>query len=98
MKNTYVIGLSPKKLLNIQDHYDYDRNEYYIWRLMHSVPFIEATLISGLDDAKHVLNEIQERYNEILIMAPTVFHSVIHGNDFDPMQLHIYRVELREVM
>lgn len=97
MKNTYVIGLSPIQLLNIQEHLDYDKEEFIIWRVMYGVPFEEATMIVGLGEAKRVRQEIQDRYDEILVMNSSVLGSILDGNDFDPMQLHIYRVVLREV-
>jgi hypothetical protein len=95
MRKTYVIGLSQTNLLNMQ----WQLNKYeYKTELSHIVHgltrFYDATLFNDLDDAKNTIKEIQNRYGQITVRHDNIVESLVHGNDFDPMQLHIYEVRV----
>lgn len=100
MTDSYVIGLTPRNLINIEFGFNWSNGAIPIQRITHGFRNVdEATIIGGLDNAKDVLKEIQDRYNEIGCYARTILESLIDGNDIDPMKLHIYEVRVgREVM
>lgn len=95
MTNAYVIGLSPRDLLVIQEAFDFDTCEFTITKIVHSINELAgASLIYGLDRAKDILKDIQERYEMIHVSSTIMLVNVIDGPDVDPMKLHIYEVNV----
>ena len=95
MTDSYVIGLSPYNLLNIEFCFDWNSGNVIVNRIYHGMMNIdEATIIGGEENAYQVLKEIQDRYGTICVFAPTIIQSLVDGNDIDPMQLHIYEVNI----
>ena len=100
MTDSYVIGLSPCNLLDIEFGFEWGDGAVKIRKIMHGMINIdEATIIGGEKRAYQVLQEIKDRYDQITVVAPTILESCIHGNDIDVEKLHIYEVKIgREVM
>lgn len=100
MTDSYVIGLSPSNLLDIQLCFDFDSEKTVVNKIVHGMMHIdEATIIGGEEYAHELLQEIRERYNDIMVFAPNILESVHDGNDIDPMKLHIYEVNVgKEIM
>ena len=100
MTDSYVIGLSPHNLLDIEFGFDWNSGSVVVRKIFHGMMNVdEATIIGGEENAYKVLKEIQDRYDSIFVSAPTIIQSLVDGNDIDPMQLHIYEVRVgREVM
>lgn len=100
MTDSYVIGLSPYNLLDIEFGFDVNGGKVYIRKITHGMMHVdEATIIGGEQNAYEVLQEIKDRYDHIQVVAPTILESCINGNDIDPEQLHIYEVHVgREVV
>lgn len=95
MVDSYVIGLTPHNLIDIEFGFDWGKGTASIRSITHGFRNVdEATIIGGLDNAKSVLKEIQDRYNEIGCYARTVLESLIDGNDINPIKLHIYEVRV----
>lgn len=100
MTDSYVIGLSPHNLLDIEFGFDWNSGKAVVRRIYHGMMNVdEATIIGGEENAYQVLKEIQDRYDSILVAAPTIIQALVEGDDIDPMQLHIYEVRVgREVV
>lgn len=100
MTDSYVIGLSPYNLIDVEFGCNYNSGKMFIRKIVHGLRNIdEATVIGGKKDAQKMLKEIQDRYDEINVSPQNILESIIDGDDIDPMQLHIYEVIIgREVM
>ena len=95
MKKDYVIGLSQIDLLNIGWKYDFNDNKTKIFSIIHGFTSVsDATLFDNLNDARDTVKEIQNRYKQITVRADNIVDSIVCGNDFDPMQLHIYELRV----
>lgn len=95
MKKDYVIGLSQIDLLNIGWKFDFNEDKTKIYSIIHGLTSVyDATPFNNLDDARDTVKEIQERYEQIIVRSIDIVDSLINGNDFDPMQLHIYEVRV----
>ena len=92
---TYVIGLSQTNLLQIEYNFNWSAGNAEIARVRHGARYIEeATLFPNKDTAIEVLNEIIARAESISFVAPSIFESIIDGNDIDVSQLHIYPLKI----
>lgn len=95
MRKTYVIGLSQFSLLNIIWSFDYNECEVKLSHIVHGLTSIyDATPFDSLDVARDTVKEIQDRYKQIIVKLDNIVDSLVYGNDFDPMQLHIYEVRV----
>lgn len=99
MKNNeaYVIGLNTNTLLNIKDHMYCDRYfenwEVKVDEIVYGcLPLSAATLFQTLDEAKDILTQIIDNYKDINIRHTSLLHTMIHGNDINPQDLHIYKI------
>lgn len=95
MTDSYVIGLTPRNLIEIEFDFNWNNGEPFIRKITHGFRHVdEATIIGELKNAHEILKEIQDRYNEINFCARTVLEGIIDGNDIDPIKLHIYEVNV----
>ena len=95
MMKTYVIGLSQLHLLDIRWKLDPMDGAIKVSRITHGPMSIQyARLFDDLRDASDTVKEIQDRYGKITVRRDNVVESLVHGNDFDPTQLHIYEVRV----
>lgn len=95
MRKAYVIGLSQIDLLNIGWDYDFNENKTKICSIIHGLTSAyEATPFNNLDDVRETMKEIQNRYEQITVRVDNIVDSIVYGDDFDPMQLHIYEVRV----
>ena len=95
MRKTYVIGLSQTSLLNITWELNLHEGKTGVSHITHGfIGIYNATPFDDLDDASDTIKEIQGRYKQIIVRRENIVESLIHGNDFDPMQLHIYEVRV----
>lgn len=95
MRKTYVIGLSQTSLLEIKWEFNLHEDKSEVSRIVHGVTYVYyATPFDDLDAARDTIKEIQDRYGQIIVRRKNIVESLVHGNDFDPMQLHIYEVRV----
>ena len=95
MKKTYVIGLSQFDLLNIGWTFDFNEGKTKICSIIHGLTSAyDATYFENLHDVRDTIKEIQNRYQQITVRMDNIVDSLVYGNDFDPMQLHIYEVRV----
>jgi hypothetical protein len=95
MRKDYVIGLSQTNLLNIQWQLNTYECKTEICRIVHGFTCVyDATPFDDLNNARNTIKEIQNRYGQIVVRRDNIVESLVYGNDFDPMQLHIYEVRV----
>ena len=95
MRKTYVIGLSQINLFNIRWRFNFNNGETEIFSIIHGLTYVDdATHFDDLDNARETVKEIQDRYKQITVRIDNIVDSLVYGNDFDPMQLHIYEVRV----
>lgn len=95
MRKAYVIGLSPANLLNIGWSFDFNGCTTKISSVIYGLTYVyDATSFDNLHDARDTVKQIQDRYEQISKRRDNIVDSLVHGNDFDPMQLRIYEVRV----
>ncbi len=95
MSDSYVIGLSPSQLLNIEFSFDWNTGLSPVSRITYGLMSVsEATIIPGEKNAFEVLQEIKDRKEKISIVAPTILESCVNPDGIDVDKLHIYEVRV----
>lgn len=95
MSKTYVIGLSQTNLLSIRWQFNTHEGKTEVCHVTHGFTGIyNATPFDDLSDAKSTVKDIQDRYHNIVVRRDNIVDGLVHGNGFDPMQLHIYEVRV----
>lgn len=92
----YIIGFDKFNLLSMQFRCNWDGyNKKFL-----EIDSIEygsmspkyATQFDTLEETKEIIEEIRKRYDNILISRNNLIDSIIHGNDFNPNDLKIFKV------
>ena len=93
----YAIGLNSNTLFRIEEHVYcdafFENWEIKVDEIIYGdLPLGAITLFQTLDEAKDVLMQIINNYENITIRHTSLLYTIVKGNDFNPRNLHVYKI------